>query len=375
MIRWSTRIISGRYDFPHRLRRPFMLVTILLAAVISAVPPDAKGYVPPAATQSELVTNMVAAAKALAEVLPAQELKVATFSYGGKEHKFWHYIPTPLLTNPDAVGSTYAPHGRFGVPIEKMSPQAVDRLHALLRTSLSIDGYQRYLQIMRVEGPGQPEFSITGLNRSPTSKPGGGPSWCHFSLFGNIGEGDWGWRFEGHHFSLSMEVSGGQVRFSPVMVGYNPWPQVPTANLRAVSLFESLSKEQQAMAQLVKVSPDSGIPADIERVPGRPQPIGVVLGKLSPVGQYAYNRLVDEFIGQFPDAAVNELRARVQQESESATLAWYGTLDQSKPYFVRLQGKSFLIQIRHNGIEATGFIHGHLSYHALDAGTGSNPLP
>lgn len=355
-----------------------MLATILLAAVITAVPPDAKRYAPPAATQNELITNMAAAAKALAEVLPAQEMKLATFSYGGKEHKFWNYIPTPLLTNPDAVGSTYAPQGRFGVPVEKMSPQAVDRLHALLRASLSIDGYQRYLQIMRVEGPGQPEFSITGLNRSPTSKPGGGPGWCHFSLFGAIGEGgegDWGWRFEGHHFSLSMEVSGGQVRFSPVMVGYNPWPQVPTANLRAVSLFESLSKEQQVLAQLITVSPDQGIPADIERVPGRPQPVGVVLGKLSAVGQYAYNRLVDEFIGQFPDAAVNELRARVQQESETATLAWYGTLDQAKPYFVRLQGKSFLIQMRHNGIEATGFIHGHLSYHALDVGTGSNPLP
>jgi hypothetical protein len=322
-----------------------------------------------------LISDMAMAAKALAEVLPAEELKVSTFTFGGKEHKFWHYIPTPLLTNPDAVGATYKPHGRFGVPVEKMSQQAIDRLHALLRVSLSFDGYQRYVHIMRVEGKGQPEFSIHGLGRSPESKPAGGIGWCHFSLFGAIGEGDWGWRFEGHHFSLSMEVSGGHVRFSPVMVGYNPWPQMPTANLQAVRLFSLLSKEQQERAQLVKTSPDKGIPADIDRVPGRPEAVGVQLGQLSPEAQYAYNRLIDEYIGQFPDAAVAALRTRVQAESAKASFAWYGTTDHAKPYFVRLQGPSFLIQMRHNGIEASGYVHGHLSYHALDHGTGSNPLP
>jgi hypothetical protein len=355
-----------------------MLATALLATVLAtapaAVPPE-KGFVPPATTQAELITDMAAAAKALAEVLPAEELKLATFTYGGKEHKFWHYIPTPLLSNPDAVGSSYKPYGRFGVPFEKMSQQAIDRLHALLRVSLSFDGYQRYVQIMRTEGVSNPEFGMTGLGRSPESSPKGGITWYHVSLFGNIGEGDWGWRLEGHHFSLSMEVSGGQVRFSPVMVGYNPWPQVPTSNLRAVALFNSLGKEQQDKAQLVKTSPDKGIPADIERVPGKPAPVGVQLGELSAEGRLAYERLVDEYIGQFPDAVVGELRAKLAKEASQAWLAWYGTTDHTKPYFIKLQAPSFLIQMRHNGVEASGFVHGHLSYHDLTAGTGSNPLP
>lgn len=352
-----------------------MLTTVLLAAVLVAVPPADKGYVAPSATEAELMTNMVAAAKSLAEVLPAEELKLGTFSYGGKEHKFWHYIPVPLLNNPDAVGSPYKPYGRFGVPVEKMSQQAIDRMHQLLRVSLSIDGYNRYVQIMRVEGPSQPQLGEFGLGRSATSKPGGGIGWYHFSLFGNIGESDWGWRVEGHHFSLNMEVSGGKVRFSPIMVGYNPWPQIPTSNIQAVKLFSLLTAEQQEQAQLVKTSPDKDIPKDIDRIPGRPTAVGAKLGTLSPAAQYAYNRLIDEFIGQFPDAAVEELRTKLQAESAQASLAWYGTLDHAKPYFIRLQGPSFLIQMRHNGIEGTGFVHGHLSYHALDAGTGSNPLP
>jgi Protein of unknown function (DUF3500) len=352
-----------------------MLTTVLFATVLAAVPPGEKGYVPPAVNEAALITNMVAAAHALAEVLPAEELKVGTFSYGGKEHKFWHYIPTPLLASPEAAGSPYKPYGRFGVPVEKMSQQAIDRMHQLLRVSLSIDGYNRYVHIMRVEGPSQPQLGEVGLGRSPTSKPGGGIGWYHFSLFGKIGEDNWGWRLEGHHFSLSLEVSGGKVHFSPVMVGYNPWPQIPTANVEAVKLFSLLTPDQQAQAQVINKSPNEGIPKDIERVPGRPQAVGAKLGTLSPAAQYVYNRLIDEFIGQFPDAIAEEIRAKLQTESAQAYLAWYGTMDHSKPYFVRLQGPSFLIQMRHNGIEASGYVHGHLCYHALDVGTGSNPLP
>jgi hypothetical protein len=102
----------------------------------------------------------------------------------------------------------------------------------------------------------------------------------------------------------------------------------------------------------------------------------VALGKLSPAGQYAYNRLIDEFIGTFPEAVVGDLRRKLQAESEQATLAWYGsTSDHAKPYFVRLQGATFLIQMRHNGLEATGAIHGHLCFHDLEFGSGTSPKP
>lgn len=351
-----------------------MLTTLLFAVALAATPPE-QIYIPPAASEAELITAMAAAAKELVALLPPEELKAASFTFGGKEHKFWHYIPTALLSDSSAVGNAYKPYGRFGVPVEKMSPEAIAKLHRLLRTSLSNDGYQRYAQIIRIEGPAEPMLATKTLNRSPTTSPAGGQGYYFFSVFGAIGEGDWGWRFEGHHFSLSMEVSGGHLRFSPIMVGYNPWPQVPTANLEAVALFNALSKEQQAAAQVVKTSPDDGIPKDIERSPKATPVVGVLLGTLSSEGQYAYNRLIDEFIGTFPEAAVGELRKKLQAESAQTSIAWYGTFDHAKPYFVRLQGPTFLIQMRHNGLEATGAIHGHLSFHDLEFGSGTSPKP
>jgi hypothetical protein len=356
--------------------RSVALLAAVLATALTATPTMTaeQKFIPPAATEAELVTNMTAAAKALAAALPPEELKVATFTYGGKEHKFWHYIPTALL-NDQVLGNNYKPYGRFGVPVEKMSPDALEKLHRLLRTALSIDGYQRFMTIVQTEGAPQPKLGINGLNRSPTSTPGGGVDWYFFSLFGAIGEGTWGWRFEGHHFSLSMEVADGHVRFSPVMVGYNPWPQLPIANIQAVKLFAGLSKAQQAEATIVAKSPDDGIPKDIDRSPKIAAPVGALLGKLDGDMQYAFNVLVDEFIGTFPDAAVGELRRKIQAQTAETRIAWYGTTDPATPYFVRIQGPTFLIQMRHNGIEATGCVHGHLSYHGLDASTGTWALP
>lgn len=354
-----------------------MRILLLAAALaIVAVAPLTAGeqkFVPPAATEAELIAGMTAAAKALAAALPPEEMKVATFTYGGKEHRFWHYIPTPTL-NEKSLDSTYKPYGRFGVPVEKMSPDALEKLHRLLRTALSIDGYQRFMTIIQTEGAAQPKLGINGLGRSPTSTPAGGVDWYFFSLFGAIGEGTWGWRFEGHHFSLSMEVADGKVRFSPLMVGYNPWPQLPIANIQAVKLFSSLSKDKQAEATIVGKSPDDGIPKDIERNPNA-KPVGALLGKLDGDAQYAFNVLIDEFIGTFPDAAVADLRRKAQAQAAETRIAWYGTTDPAKPYFVRIQGPTFLIQMRHNGIEASGCVHGHLSWHSLEAGTGSSPLP
>lgn len=356
--------------------RSATLLAAVLATTLTATPAMTveQKFIPPAASEAELVTSMAAAAKALAAALPPEEMKVATFTYGGKEHKFWHYIPTALL-NDNSLGNNYKPYGRFGVPVEKMSPDALEKLHRLLRTSLSIDGYQRFMTIIQTEGAPQPKLGISGLNRSPTSTPAGGVDWYFFSLFGAIGEGDWGWRFEGHHFSMSMEVSGGHVRFSPVMVGYNPWPQLPIANIQVQKLFASLSKAQQAEATIVAKSPDDGIPKDIDRNPSVAKPLGAALGKLDSDQQYAFNVLVDEFIGTFPDAAVAGLRTKIQAQAAETRIAWYGTTDPATPYFVRIQGPTFLIQMRHNGIEASGCVHGHLSYHGLDASTGTWALP
>jgi Protein of unknown function (DUF3500) len=350
-----------------------MLSATFLAALLAAVPPDGKGFTPTPATHTELVQNMTAAVKSLAEVLPKEELQLALFNYGGKEHKFWHYVPTPLNNQNEIDKNLYKPYGRIGVPVEKMSQQAKDRLHHLLRTTLTFTGYQRYLQIMRLEDVGDPRLSLVGLGRSPTSGTPGGITWYHFSLFGNVGEKNWGWRFEGHHFSLSVEVKDGKVQFSPIVLGYNPWAQLPEANVQAAKLFSLLPADQQKKAQLVTTSPHKDIPRDIQRNPGTPAPVGVQLGKLSLDAQYAYNRFIDEFLGQFPDAMVEETRRTVQASSANAYFAWYGTFDHSKPYFVQLQGPTFLIQLRHNGVEGSGYIHGHVSYHALDVNTGSYP--
>jgi hypothetical protein len=346
-----------------------MLTAALLFTVLSAAPaadaaPVVSSYIPQPATEAELISDIAAAVKVLAAALPPEELKQGTFTYNGKEHRYWHFVPTPLLKD-ETLGKTYAPYGRFGVPVEKMSDEAIDKLHRLLRTALSTEGYRKIQQGLLSEDVSNLRTGVHGLGRSPTSKPAGGLGYYFFTVFGAIGEGDWGWRFEGHHMSVGMEFTGGHIKVTPVFFGYNPSPVLPKVNEVAARFFHLLSPEQQKEAQIVTEAGDKRIPADVERAPDITQQVGTLLTNLSPEAQFAFDEVVEEYIGAFPEALVGELRRQVHAQTAQTRFAWYGAFDQTKPYFFKVQGPAILIQMKHQGLE-NGHLHGHANFQRLD---------
>jgi hypothetical protein len=340
---------------------------IVFAVLVAATPTEPVTFLPPAETEAALVVQLADAAKALVAALPADELAASTFPFAGPEHRFWHWIPAPLLAD-KTLAKNFAPYGRRGVPVEKMSDQAVERLHRLLRVALSAQGYRKVEQVIHREGGDEPRFGFHGIGRTPAGNPPGGPGWYFFTLFGAVGDQPWGWRIEGHHLSLTYEIAGGHVRFSPLAVGHNPSPVPPEASAWAVRLFESLSPELQKQAQVVATATDPRIPEDMDHSPGRPELVGPALGQLSADGQWAYDQLVEDFVGNFPEVLVHDLRKRLHAQSAEAHLAWYGLLDDAHPHYYRLQGPSFLIQVRHQGLDH-GYPHVHTSYRSLDDGS------
>jgi hypothetical protein len=354
------------------MRIATLLLALLCGAAAAAVAAEGPPFLAAAQSEAEVVAQITAAARALVVALPAEELAGATFAFAGAEHRYWNWIPAPLLAD-HALGKNYAPYGRIGLPVEKMSTEAVSDLHALLRASLSAEGYRKVEQVLRREGGAEPRLGFQSIGRSPTTTPPGGPGWYFFSLFGKVGEGSWGWRFEGHHVSLNIEIVDGHVHFTPLMIGHNPSPISPEASTLAVRLFQALSPAQQAAAQIITTATDPKIPEDMDRSPGVPAAQGAVLGQLSADGQLAFDLLTEDFIGDFPEPLVHGLRAAVRGHSAEARLAWYGLLDDAHPHYYRLQGPSFLIQVRHQGLD-NGHPHVHTSYRSLDVGSSTSPL-
>jgi hypothetical protein len=351
------------------MRTATLLLTLLAWAAVAGEGPL---FQAPAQSEAEVVAQITAAARTLASALPAEELAGASFAFAGPEQRYWHWIPVPLLAD-HTLGKSYAPYGRIGLPLEKMSNEAIGDLHALLRASLSAEGYRKVEQVLRREGGPEPRLGFQSIGRSPTTNPPGGPGWYFFSLFGKVGEGSWGWRFEGHHVSLNIEIVDGHVHFTPLMFGHNPSPIAPEASTMAVRLFLALTPAQQAEAQIVTTATDPRIPEDMDRSPGVPAAQGAVLGQLSADGQLAFDLLLEDFIGDFPEPLVHALRTAVRSHSAEARLAWYGLLDDAHPHYYRLQGPAFLIQVRHQGLD-NGHPHVHTSYRSLDVGSSASPL-
>jgi hypothetical protein len=350
----------------------YVLASAPAASAIDAPALVAPAFVAPAQTEAEVVQQMTDAARVLVASVPAEDLAPSTFAIGGPEQHYWHWIPAPLLAD-KTLGKTYAPYGRAGLPLEKMSTTSIADLHALLRVSLSAEGYRKVEQVMRREGGPEPRLGFQSIGRSPTTSPPGGPGWYFFSLFGKVGDPTWGWRLEGHHVSLNFEIIGDHVHFAPFMFGHNPSPVAPEASTLSVRLFRALSPAQQAAAQIVATATDPKIPEDMDRSPGIPVAQGPALGQLSADGQLAFDQLVDDFIGNFPEPLVHALRTKIRSQSAEAHLAWYGLLDDAHAHYYRLQGPSFLIQVRHQGLD-NGHPHVHTSYRSLDEGSSTSPI-
>ena len=351
--------------------KPLVLLLLLFATLGRA---EDQPFIAPAASEADLATRMAAAVGDLTAALPPAALAAASFPFAGPEHRYWHWIPAPLLKDP-SLGRTFAPYGRTGVALEQMDDAAIERLHRLLRLALSAQGYRAVELVLRREGPDEPRLGFHGLRRTPTTPQPGGPGWYFFTLFGTPSAAGnaspWGWRLEGHHLSLTFEIAGQRVRFSPFALCHNPSPVPPEASTSGTALFTALAPEVQVRARVVATAKDGKIPGDMERSAGIPALSGAALGQLDAAGQRAYAGLIEAFLGNFPEPLVGDLRGKLLAQAAEAHLAWYGPVDDEHPHFYRLQGPSFLIQVRHQGIER-GFAHLHTSLRLLRDGSVAN---
>jgi hypothetical protein len=313
-----------------------------------------------AETEAELAARLTAKLKEVVAALPADLVKKNTFPFGGPEHREWHWIPSPYKNK-------YGPRGRSGVAVEDMNERQIALLHEALKIGLSGEGYRKMQLVIRQEGKSEPRQAFTGLNRSPTSGTPGGPDWYFLTIFGEVGGDPWAWRFEGHHVSLTWEIiGGGKVRFSPSMIGFNPSPLPPRSAELAMNLFHELPKDAREQAHLVKEG--KGIPPDCTRTAAAPKPVGARLSNLNDEQRWYLLLLLEEYIGNYPDVLAKPVRKEIHSKLNEITFAWWGPLDHAKEHFYRLQGPSFLIEMRHQG-GGSSAAHIHGVYRSLVDGS------
>ena len=277
----------------------------------------------------DVADEMTSAAVVLLETLDGHQRQLAQHAFDDDKARRW---------------LEYRPEQRPGACVAELSLPARKAAHRLLSTALSEHGFAQAMGIIALE-----EI----LDREEGGQLGrhSGDYWV--SMFGDpAAEQPWGWRFEGHHLSVSMTLDGDQVSPFPVFFGAHPAcvsyagrpvsrPLAPEEDL-AQALLDTLDPATRAEAA---VAPDA--PADIHSAtsplaPARIEPLGVTASSLGPGAHAALGQLIALYLDRLRPELARAEGARIA--SGELHFAWEGPLTSQARHYYRIQGDDLLIE-------------------------------
>jgi hypothetical protein len=300
---------------------------ILLLSLLAAFASPARAH------EEEAANEMAAAANSLIASLTPEQKAASVFAMGDDHRLDWHFIPKE----------------RKGTPIKEMTPPQQHLTTALLAASLSSTGMVKASSIMSLE-------EVLQKIEGPSRRFSRDPELYHISIFGEPGPGKtWGWRFEGHHLSLSFTVAAGEhISATPLMMGTNPAivPDGPHKGLQILAdeenlgreLAKSLSDSQKPKAILSEKAPDDILTGNQRKISPL-EPAGISWVDLNEKQQKLLWSLVETHVersrGEIAEA---DLKKIADAGQENIHFAWAGGLERGQGHYYRIQGPTFLIE-------------------------------
>ena len=283
----------------------------------------------------QTAADMANAANAFLATLKPEQIAKATFELDDTNRTRWHFVPTEM-------------HPRHGLSFREMQQDQQHMAYALLASVLSARGLQKTAQIMSLE-------QILH-DANPKGRFARDPKWYFISIFGKPSvKGTWGWRFEGHHLSLSFTVVDGHIGgLTPSFLGTNPGKVLdgPRKGLQVLAkeekiaraLARSLNAEQRKVAVV-----DEKAPADIitkaDRKARRLEPLGLAASEMNKKQFTQLWTLIEEYLRNYrPDLAEEGLKHLEGLDLKMIHFAWAGSLESGKGHYYRIQAPDLLIE-------------------------------
>ncbi|HVZ36388.1 MAG TPA: DUF3500 domain-containing protein, partial [Polyangiaceae bacterium] len=232
-----------------------------------------------------------------------------------------------------------------------------------LRSALTDQGTDKVHAIMALEIALR-ELESSGSRRDPGNYA--------LALFGSPAPADgptqpaiWGFRIEGHHLSLHFTLAGDRYLSTlPQFMGANPAlvPRDiknggPQQGTRVLGQEEDLAREL-----LAELGPAERNIAVFEQRPygdivtrnaeklNPLEPVGIAWAQLSSAQQALLLRLVRAFAEHLRPELVEQRLQRVRAGGlNSIHFGWAGSLTRGEPFYFRIQGTTFLIELDNSG--------------------------
>ena len=294
-------------------------------------------------------SQMARAAQDLLEILEPQQRSAVSFPFEAGERANWSNLP--ILAVPPS-----------GLLLKDMNDAQRKATQALLRASLSSQGYAKFTGVMRLEEVlhdlalarwnETPEDERTALQKAVVETRD--PTKYAVALFGEPGSAKWGWRLAGHHAAANFTVSEGRVAFTPIFLGSSPrivatGPYAGTMALpqegdRGLELMAALTPAQQEKARVADELVD-----DIFAGPGRQDSLsdyeGLAASELDADQMRLLRALVEEYVRNADfDAADAQLEAIDEAGWDDVWFSWRGPADANGRFYYRVHGPRLLIE-------------------------------
>jgi hypothetical protein len=298
-----------------------------------ALPCGAAFALSPVVPRGQIMTDR---ANTFLATLDPKQREAVTFDFGGRRRQRWNYM----------LGSAFAP----GLPLERMrEPQKVAALE-LLNSALSQEGTLKAERIMLQQDIMRDEWGKGSPDRNRE----------RFSvmIFGAPGDASgWGWRFEGHHLSLSFTLKGDTlVSVTPSAFASEPntVPSGPHRGMVVLDEEEALGRKlfldlAPKVRERALVSRRSY--ANILATAGREDRVqgsdaGIPIADLPQAQQDLARKLVEvQAVENFASDIAEAQVARLDEEDfQAARFAWAGADLDGPSIYYRIKGQAFAVE-------------------------------
>lgn len=334
----------------------------------------------------------------LLDTLPADKTAVARFAFDGPERTEWSYFPKEM------IGSTF-----FGLPLLELTPAQQHLIYEVLESGVSPYAFAKVHSIRALEPTLDSREGYTRSTLRDSLR-------YYLAIFGDPAAGGvWGWRFEGHHVSVSHTIADDEVLSStPMFFGSNPG-EIRRGNRGVLrpngeeedagrTLVTGLDADRLATAMIDVTAPIDLLTANAWPVPevARPgdprhpidrfqvslealddatkdnltldlsRPKGIAYGDLDTDQKRAFDDLLDVYVSRLPDHLAESQAEQIDVAGrEHIHFAWAGETTRLGPHYYRIQGPDLLIEYDCVQDDAN---HIHAVWRRPDTDFGGDPL-
>jgi len=283
-----------------------------------------------AAAVNDIADQMLDGARHFLAALDADNKAQASFAFDDDERLNWHFIP----------------RDRKGLPYTALTSAQRRLADRLLGTALSREGLGKALGVMYLD---QILFEREGRDiRSPDR--------YFFSVFGEpSAQGTWGWRVEGHHLSLNVTLTDGEVvATSPAFMGSNPaiveqgrhagLEVLAAEQTRGRELLQLFGSDAHQHVIIAEETFDGIVTGNSLRAePGEPQ--GVAMADMNDAQADALMALIQVYVGRMrAELAKIEIQKITDAGLDDIHFAWAGSAAPGEAHYYRIHGPTFLIE-------------------------------